>query len=104
MEQRPEQGQLTEMVLEGHGLLSLINGDTHVDTKRGRILNLTSSGEACMAGLTNSEIRSNHIGWSENKKFLTASGWCGQSCPRPLVSSAKVSPYLKRACLLSMRI
>lgn len=68
MEQRPEQGQLTEMVLEGHGLLSLINGDTHVDTKRGRILNLTSSGEACTAaGPTNSETRSHHLGRSEHE-------------------------------------
>lgn len=30
--------------------------------KMGRILNLKSSGEACMAGLTNSEPESNHTG------------------------------------------
>lgn len=37
-----------------------------VDEKRGHILNLTSTGEACMAGgLTNSETCSNHTGWSE---------------------------------------
>lgn len=34
--------------------------------KRGRILNLTSPGEACVVGLSNSETESNHIGL--NKK------------------------------------
>lgn len=35
--------------------------------KRGHILNLTSSGEVCMTGLTNSETESNHIRFSELK-------------------------------------
>ena len=30
--------------------------------KRGHILNVTNSEEACMVGLTNSETKSNHIG------------------------------------------
>ena len=41
--------------------------------KRGHILSLTSSGEACLVDRTNSETESNHIGWSEHKKFLTES-------------------------------
>ena len=35
--------------------------------KKGHIVHLTSSGEACMGGLTNSETESNHIGRSEHK-------------------------------------
>lgn len=35
--------------------------------KRDQILNLTSSREAGMMGFTNSEMESNHIGWSECK-------------------------------------
>ena len=39
-----------------------------VDEKKGHILNLTSTGEACeVGGLTNSETYSNHTAWSEMK-------------------------------------
>ena len=38
-----------------------------VDKQRGHILNLTSSGEACMAGLTNPETKVDHTGRSEHK-------------------------------------
>lgn len=45
--------------------------------KRGHILNLTSSGEACMVGLTNSGTKSNHRGWSEHKN-----SWLKVNCDR----------------------
>lgn len=38
--------------------------DTGVDTG---LLDLTDSGEVCIASLTNPETENNHIGWSEHK-------------------------------------
>lgn len=40
---------------------------------KGAILNLASTGDACMAGLTNSEAESNHKRWSEMKTSLNKS-------------------------------
>lgn len=36
-------------------------------SKRGHLLTLTGSREAHLVGPTNSETRSNHMGWSEHK-------------------------------------
>lgn len=57
-----------------------------MDEEGGHLLNLSSSGEAGVAGPTNLETESTHTGGSEHKNSQIKVSHGGQSHPRPVAS------------------